>query len=178
MSVLGVVGLKCLRKSGRLVLMVWVGGSGSYVEHEGQIIMHQLIPLDVEKRVVDWLHRRGLEFYLESNNGLFASEDFREVARPVLRAYAQGKEASAEEVGQLEAEEALHGLVYGAELYRADLNKISFILKSYQDHLDSKEAFPELKAGTWGAKESTLFLVIWESRILQRLTQLMYCSNI
>lgn len=135
-----------------------VGGSGSYVEHEGQIIMHQLIPLDVEKRVVDWLHRRGLEFYLESNNGLFASEDFREVARPVLRAYAQGKEASAEEVGQLEAEEALHGLVYGAELYRADLNKISFILKSYQDHLDSKEAFPELKAGTWGGKgEHALF---------------------
>ena len=129
-----------------------IGGNGSYVKHEGQIIMHQLIPLDVEKRVVNWLHRRGLEFYLESNNGLFASEDFREVARPVLRAYAQGKEASAEEVGQLEVEEALHGLVYGAELYRADLNKISFILKSYQDHLDSKEAFPELKAGTWGGK--------------------------
>ena len=129
-----------------------IGGNGSYVEQKGQIIMHQLIPLDVEKRVVNWLHRRGLEFYLESNNGLFASEDFREVDRPVLRAYAQGKEASAEEVGQLEAEEALHGLVYGAELYRADLNKISFILKSYQDHLDSKEAFPELKAGTWGGK--------------------------
>ena len=53
--------------------------------------MHQLIPLDVEKLVVDWLYRRGLEFYLESNNGLFASEDFREVARPVLRAYAQEK---------------------------------------------------------------------------------------
>ena len=135
-----------------------VGGSGSYVEHKGQIIMHQLIPLDVEKRVVDWLHRRGLEFYLESNNGLFASEDFREVARPVLRAYAQEKGVSAEEVGQLEAEEALHGLVYGAELYRADLHKISFILKSYQDHLDSKEAFPELKAGTWGGRgEEALF---------------------
>ncbi|WP_247948282.1 Cof-type HAD-IIB family hydrolase [Streptococcus constellatus] len=135
-----------------------IGGNGSYVEQKGQIIMHQLIPLDVEKRVVNWLHRRGLEFYLESNNGLFASEDFREVARPVLRAYAQGKEASAEEVGQLEAEEALHGLVYGAELYRGDLNKISFILKSYQDHLDSKEAFPELKAGTWGGKgEHALF---------------------
>lgn len=135
-----------------------IGGNGSYVEQKGQIIMHQLIPLDVEKRVVDWLHRRGLEFYLESNNGLFASEDFREVARPVLRAYAQEKGASAEEVGQLEAEEALHGLVYGAELYRVVLHKISFILKSYQDHLDSKEAFPELKAGTWGGKgEHALF---------------------
>ena len=48
----------------------------------------------------------------------------------------------------MEAEEALHGLVYGGELYRDDLNKVSFILKSYQDHLDSKAALPELKAGT------------------------------
>lgn len=106
-----------------------IGGNGSYVEHEENVLMHQLIPLDVEKRVVDWLEDRGLEFYLESNNGLFASRNFREAARPVLRAYALGKGASEEEVLNLEAEDALHGLVYGGELYRADLNKISFILK-------------------------------------------------
>ena len=51
-----------------------------------------------------------------------------------------------------------NGLVYGGELYRDDLNKISFILHSYQDHLDSKKAFPHLKAGTWGGRgESALF---------------------
>ena len=26
-----------------------IGGNGSYVEHEGQVIMHQLIPLEVGK---------------------------------------------------------------------------------------------------------------------------------
>ena len=58
----------------------------------------------------------------------------------------------------MEAEEALHGLIYDGDLYRDDLNKISFILHSYQDHLDSKEAFPELKAGTWGGRgEEALF---------------------
>ena len=101
---------------------------------------------------MDWLQERGLEFYLESNNGLFASRGFREAARPVLRTYVLGKGANPEEVVNMEAEEALHGLVYGGELYRDDLNKVSFILKSYQDHLDSKVAFPELKAGTWGGK--------------------------
>ena len=35
-------------------------------------------------------------------------------------------------------------------LYRDDLNKVSFVLESYQDHLDSKEAFPQLEAHTWG----------------------------
>lgn len=135
-----------------------IGGNGSYVEYENQVLMHQLIPLEVEQRVVDWLESRGLEFYLESNNGLFASKNFREAARPVLRAYALGKGASEAGIQDLEAEDALHGLVYGGELYRDDLNKISFILNSYQDHLDSKEAFPELKAGTWGGHgEQALF---------------------
>ncbi|RSJ19853.1 hypothetical protein [Streptococcus intermedius] len=58
----------------------------------------------------------------------------------------------------MEAEEALQDLVYGGELYRDDLNKVSFILRNYQGHLDSKAAFPVLKAGTWGGKsEHALF---------------------
>ena len=135
-----------------------IGGNGSYVEHKGQILLHQLIPYETAKRVVDWLEARGLEFYLESNNGLFASRNFREVARPTLRTYALGKGASEDQVLHMEAEDALHGLIYDGNLYRDDLNKISFILHSYQDHLDSKEAFPELKAGTWGGRgEEALF---------------------
>jgi cof-like hydrolase len=135
-----------------------IGGNGSYVEHKGQILQHQLIPYETAKRAVDWLESRGLEFYLESNNGLFASRNFREVARPTLRTYALGKGASEDQVLHMEAEDALHGLIYGGNLYRDDLNKISFILHSYQDHLDSKEAFPELKAGTWGGRgEEALF---------------------
>ena len=135
-----------------------IGGNGSYVEHKGQVLLHQLIPFETAKRVVDWLEARDLEFYLESNNGLFASRNFREVARPTLRTYALGKGASEDQVLHMEAEDALHGLIYDGDLYRDDLNKISFILHSYQDHLDSKEAFPELKAGTWGGRgEEALF---------------------
>ena len=135
-----------------------IGGNGSYVEHKGQVIMHQLISKEDAKAIVDWLHERGLEFYLESNNGLFASENFKEVARPVMRQYALSKGKTAAEVEHMEAEDALHGLIYGGELYRDDLNKVSFILNSYQDHLDSAKDFPNLKAGTWGGRgETALF---------------------
>lgn len=135
-----------------------IGGNGSYVEHHEEVIMHQLIPLEEAKHIVDWLHDRGLEFYLESNNGLFASENFRDAARPVLKTYALRKGKSEEEVKEQEAEDALHGLVYGSELYRDDLNKVSFILSDYQDHLDSIEEFPELEAHTWGGRgETALF---------------------
>ena len=39
-------------------------------------------------KIVDWLTERHLAFYLESNNGLFASPDFRERARETLKTYA------------------------------------------------------------------------------------------
>ena len=49
-------------------------------------------------------------------------------------------------------------MIFGGELYRDDLNKVSFLLSSYQDYLDSRDAFPDLKAGTWGGKdEEALF---------------------
>ena len=32
-----------------------IGGNGSYVEHHGQVIMHQLISKEDAKAVVDWL---------------------------------------------------------------------------------------------------------------------------
>ena len=135
-----------------------IGGNGSYVEHHGQVVMHQLIPKDEARRIVDWLHERGLEFYLESNNGLFASEHFKEAARPVLRQYALGKGKTEKEVADQEAEDVLHGIVYGGNLYRDDLNKVSFILKSIDDHEASKLAFPDLKSGTWGGVgETALF---------------------
>jgi cof-like hydrolase len=135
-----------------------IGGNGSYIEYKNQVLMHQLIPYETAKQVVDWLESRGLEFYLESNNGLLASRNFRDAARQILRIYALGKGASEDQILNMEPEDALHGLVYGGELYRDDLNKISFILHSYQDHLDSKKAFPHLKAGTWGGRgESALF---------------------
>ena len=135
-----------------------IGGNGSYVEHKGKVLMHQLISEEDAKAIVDWLHERGLEFYLESNSGLFASEHFKEASRPILRQYAIQKGKTAAEVAEQEAEDVLHGLVYGASLYRNDLNKVSFILHSYQDYLDAKQAFPNLKAGTWGGRgETALF---------------------
>lgn len=135
-----------------------IGGNGSYVEHHNQILMHQLIRPEDARAVVDWLSERGLAFYLESNNGLFASPDFREQARDILRTYALRKGQSEADVAGKEAEDFIHGLQYDGQLYRDDLNKVSFVLKSYQDHLDSKETFPQLEAHTWGGRgETALF---------------------
>ncbi len=133
-----------------------IGGNGSYVEDNGEVIMHQLITPEQCKHVVDWLHDRHLEFYLESNSGLYASENFEVVADPVIKVYCQRK--GKENTDQLTVRDVFPEMIYGGELYRDDVNKISFVLSSYQDHLDSITEFPDLKPGTWGGKgEIALF---------------------
>lgn len=136
-----------------------IGGNGSYVEHNNHIVMHQLISKEDAKEIVDWLKERKLEFYLESNNGLFASENFKEAGKKPIREYSKGKGKS--NYQDLEVVDVLHGIIFDEELYRDDLNKVSFILNSYQDYLDAKEKFPHLPVGTWGgAGEHALFVDI------------------
>lgn len=133
-----------------------IGGNGSYVEDHGNVLLHQTLTLEQCSKVVNWLHSRGLEFYLESNNGLFASERLEETGRPAFLQYARMK--GEEDAAKAMIRELFSGMTFGAELYRDDVNKISFVLSSYQDHLDSVKEFPDLQARTWGGKgEEALF---------------------
>ena len=133
-----------------------IGGNGAYVEDRGTVVMHRLITAGQCRRIVDWLHDRGLEFYLESNNGLFASEHFENEALPAIRLYSKRKDRP--DADQLTVRSVFPDMIFGGELYRDDLNKVSFLLSSYQDYLDAKAAFPDLKAGTWGGRgEEALF---------------------
>ena len=132
-----------------------IGGNGSYVEDRGQVIMHQLITADQCRRIVDWLHARGLEFYLESNNGLFASENFETAGEPAIREYSRRKGKESAGVG---VRDVFPEMIFGGGLYRDDLNKVSYVLGSYQDFLDTKEQFPDLENNTWGgAGQTALF---------------------
>ena len=133
-----------------------IGGNGSYVEDNGQVVMHQLLTAEQSHRIVDWLHERKLEFYLESNNGLFASENFETRGEPVMQEYSARK--GQDNAAKMTVRQAFPEMIFGGELYRDDLNKVSFILESYEDFLAAKEAFPDLQAGTWGGVgETALF---------------------
>lgn len=133
-----------------------IGGNGSYVEDHEHVVMHQTITKEQSKHIVDWLHARGLEFYLESNNGLFASEHFEERGQRTMQEYTRRK--GKQDVENITVRDMMPDMIFGGELYRDDLNKVSYILESYQDYLDAVEEFPDLQSGTWGGKgETALF---------------------
>lgn len=133
-----------------------IGGNGSYVEHHEQVILHRMITKEQCGRIVDWLHGRGLEFYLESNSGLFASEHFEESCEETIQEYSRRKGMAGAE--KMTVRSVFPHMIYGGELYRDDLNKVSYKLNSYQDFLDTKAQFPDMENGTWGgAGETALF---------------------
>lgn len=127
-----------------------IGANGGYVEDAGEVVLHQHLTAEQCRRVVDWLHERGLEFYLESNAGLFASENFEAAGEPVMRRYVAGK--GDPHAATVTVREAFPEMIFGGELYRDDVNKVSYILGSPADHHDATVAFPELKPGTWGGR--------------------------
>lgn len=132
-----------------------IGGNGAYVKDGDQVVFHHKITSEQTKHIVDWCHSRNLEFYLECNSGLYASENFEERGNPVIKEYVnrKGRDSTNETIRTVFPE-----MIFGADLYRDDVNKVSFILNSYQDHLDSIEEFKDLKPGTWGgAGEIALF---------------------
>lgn len=133
-----------------------IGGNGSYVKDGSHIVMWQHITLEQCKHIVNWLHGRGLEFYLEANSGLYASEHFEEKGESVVREYIGRKGRDNRNVT---VRSAFPNMIFGDKnLYKDDLNKVSFILNSYQDYLDAIDEFPDLNPGTWGgAGETALF---------------------
>ena len=131
------------------------GANGGYIEHHGEVLFHAHLKKEQCSAIVDWLHSRNLEFYLESNTGLYASEHFEEAGEPVMQKYMQRKGNGQENI-HICAQ--YPDMVFGENLYREDVNKISFILNSYADVTAAAQCFPDLKISTWGGKgETALF---------------------
>ena len=132
-----------------------IGGNGNYVESHGKCVLHRHLSAEQCRRIVDWLHGRGLVFYLENNGGQFASETFEETAQDAVREFMgfKGKDADGVNVRTV-----FPNMVFGADLYRDDLNKVCFLLSSAQDFSDCAAAFPDLYVYTWsGAGDTELF---------------------
>lgn len=125
-----------------------IGGNGAYVEDAGEVLLHQHLSRTQCKEIVSWLRRRGLDFYLEANSGLYAPGTFRETARHAIRAYAAGKGHQGA-IG-LEVDDVFPDMVFTDKLERDDVNKISFLLSCDADLEAARQAFPDLVIGSWG----------------------------
>ncbi|MDY4024299.1 MAG: Cof-type HAD-IIB family hydrolase [Enterococcus avium] len=54
-----------------------IGAGGGYCEVEGEVILHQVFDSAELRKLIGFLEEHGVEYYLESNQGLFASANLR-----------------------------------------------------------------------------------------------------
>lgn len=130
-----------------------ISGNGAYVEDDGQVVMHQGLTAQQTRDIVDWCRKRGLGLYLESNAGMFCDDNMIVQGPEAMVKYTMGKGADLSQAKDSSSQflsQMIH-LPY-EDMGRDDVNKISFILSAYQDHLDSATRFPDLIANTWGGK--------------------------
>lgn len=136
-----------------------IGGNGAYVEDNGKVVMHQALSADEVQAITDWLNERQAGFYMEANSGMYINKYFLEQGPEAFARYREGKgDVHVDREAMRQRILKTYTLCEDNDFRRSDVNKISFVLKSYQDHLDSKERFPQLIANTWGGKgELALF---------------------
>lgn len=128
----------------------FIGGNGAYIEYQGQVLKNRLFTLEQTREMVDWLQAKQLGFYLESPSGLYASPDFVEKAATI---YDMDLIQSMEKIRSI-----FPDMIYGADLYRDDVAKISFRLNSLADYEEAKRLFPQAEVGFWsGTGKATEF---------------------
>ncbi|MGC3953412.1 MAG: Cof-type HAD-IIB family hydrolase [Propionicimonas sp.] len=120
-----------------------IGGNGSYVEHDGQVVHHQVLAPDVVERALGWLDANRLGYYVECNSGLFASDNF-----PVKGASIYGEPDAA---GIVRVVNLIPVLIYRPAPHD-DVNKISFVLEPGVDLEQLSRGFGgEASISTWSA---------------------------
>lgn len=126
----------------------YVGGNGSYIEYNDKVIFHKLLSKKECTEIVDYLNTKNIEYYLESNNGLFISKNFEEVGGKAFLTY--NKLCDVKDYQNTTIYTSLQGIKETDNYYRDDVNKISYVLNSKDDYRDLKSKFPNLKHGYWG----------------------------
>ena len=126
-----------------------IGGNGAYIELNNKVIKDETIPVEDVKRIVDYLNQQHLEYYIEANDGLYGSQNFKVRGVDALKQYGMKNP---------DVMEIYPTMIFPKNLYVENVTKINYILESYQNYLDFKEAFPEYKDLTWGEKgEKAIF---------------------
>ncbi|MCQ4085536.1 Cof-type HAD-IIB family hydrolase [Saccharibacillus sp. JS10] len=115
-----------------------IGAGGGYVECGSDMLYHKQVSPSSVRHLVDFFNRHRIDFYLESNSALYASEHLRDHLIRRIRG-----DIANDPVAMQQLEDSPHpffeALTFGeVDLYKEDVNKICF--------LESTLPFEQIKA--------------------------------
>jgi len=104
-----------------------IGAGGGYCEVDGEVILHQVFDSNELKKLISFLEEHRVEYYLESNQGLFASANLK--SRLIQLTLGDTKEESAEGQEKIAAINWFLDLLIDdpSLIDYEDVNKVSFV---------------------------------------------------
>ncbi|URZ18736.1 HAD family hydrolase [Clostridium felsineum] len=106
-----------------------IAAAGGYIEFENKVLMHKKVMPEDVKHLVKYFDDNNIDFYLESNGGLFASKNCKKHLNSIIF-----NSPDLDDRTKKELEEGMlpfiNTLIEGENLIRDDINKISFLNSS------------------------------------------------
>jgi Cof subfamily protein (haloacid dehalogenase superfamily) len=103
-----------------------IGAAGGYIEVNEKVVSHQCVKKEDVQHLVKYFDEHNIDFYLESNGGLFASNNCKKHIQSIINHLLMEHPESASEVEK--GLQPFHDcLIEGEDLIRDDINKISFL---------------------------------------------------
>lgn len=103
-----------------------IGSAGGYIEIGETILFHEQVKKEDVQHLVTFFTEHGIDFYLESNGGLFAGGNCKKHIQAIIENLIVEKPEAKEEIEK--GIQPFHDiLIEGEDLCREDINKISFL---------------------------------------------------
>lgn len=103
-----------------------IGAAGGYVEIDQEVLFHERVKKEDVQHLVEFFNKHGIDFYLESNGGLFAGGNCKMRIRSIIENLLTEKPEAKEEIEK--GLQPFHDiLIEDEDLNREDINKISFL---------------------------------------------------
>ena len=116
-----------------------IGAGGGFVTIGDETLYHKRVSNDDVKHLVDYFEANDVDFYLESNGGLYASKNL--VHHLELLLYGDiDNDSEARKKKEENPNHFIMAMIEGADLYRSDVNKACF-LQSKLDFETIKKEF-------------------------------------
>jgi Cof subfamily protein (haloacid dehalogenase superfamily) len=102
-----------------------IAAAGGYVEVGGEVLAHHNVPIEEVRSVVAYFDARGIDYFLESNSGLYGSANSQARMRHLFFGSVRNEDVLAELQRGLGG--FIDSLVVGADTNRTDINKVFFL---------------------------------------------------
>jgi Cof subfamily protein (haloacid dehalogenase superfamily) len=110
-----------------------IGAGGGHIEIGGKVVHHQTMAQDSVLEIIDYFDKNNIGYYIESNEGLFGSDNCIEAIRSrVTEGYPINSEAYLNAVAEFNWFYKLLDMYKTRKIDYSKVNKISFI--SNKDH--------------------------------------------